>query len=74
MAVLQVIEALTAWVIENLGPGVPLHFTAFHPDYRMTDKPNTPPETVIRAWRIARANGIRHVYTGNISHKPTGST
>ncbi len=68
------IEALTAWVVENLGPDVPLHFTAFHPDYRMTDKPRTPPESVIGAWRIARKNGIRHPYTGNISHKPTAST
>ena len=68
------IEALTQWVFENLGPDVPLHFTAFHPDYRMLDKPATPPETVIRAWRIARKNGIHHVYTGNISHKETSST
>ena len=68
------IEALSAWVVENLGPDVPLHFTAFHPDYRMMDKPNTPPDTVIRAWQIARSNGVRYAYTGNISHKPTGST
>ena len=68
------IEALTQWVVTELGPDVPLHFTAFHPDYRMMDKPNTPPETVIRAWQIARKNGVRYPYTGNISHKTTGST
>lgn len=68
------IEALTQWVVTELGPDVPLHFTAFHPDYRMLDKPNTPPETVIRAWQIARKNGVRYPYTGNISHKATGST
>src|SRR3546814_2426719 len=53
------IEGLTRWVVENLGPEVPLHFTAFHPDYRMLDKQQTPPETLLRAWRIARRNGIR---------------
>ena len=68
------IEALTQWVVERLGPDVPLHFSAFHPDYRMTDTPNTPPETLLRAWRIARRNGVRHVYTGNIHSKETGST
>jgi len=68
------IEALTQWVVEALGPDVPLHFSAFHPDYKMMDKPNTPPETLIRAWRIARKNGVRYAYTGNINHKETGST
>lgn len=68
------IEALTQWVCEALGPDVPLHFTAFHPDYKMMDKPRTPPETLIRAWKIGRKNGLHHVYTGNIHHEPTGST
>jgi pyruvate formate lyase activating enzyme len=68
------IEALTQWVVENLGPDVPLHFTAFHPDYRMRDKGATSPQTVIRAWQIARKNGVHHAYTGNITHKQTGST
>ena len=68
------IEALTQWVFEALGPDVPLHFTAFHPDYKMMDKPRTPPETLIRAWKIGRKNGLHHVYTGNIYHEPTGST
>ncbi|MGE0667146.1 MAG: AmmeMemoRadiSam system radical SAM enzyme [Sphingomonadales bacterium] len=60
------IEAMTQWVMENLGPDVPLHFTAFHPDYRMLDKTRTPHETLIRANRIARANGIRYAYVGNV--------
>ncbi|MDF1748845.1 MAG: AmmeMemoRadiSam system radical SAM enzyme [Alphaproteobacteria bacterium] len=68
------IEALTQWVFEALGPDVPLHFTAFHPDYKMMDKPRTPLETLIRAWKIGRKNGLHHVYTGNIHHEPTGST
>jgi len=65
------IEELTNWVMDNLGPDVPLHFTAFHPDWKMTDKPNTPLETVVRARKIAIRNGIRHAYTGNV-HDPEG--
>ncbi len=68
------IEALTQWVAGELGPDVPLHFTAFHPDYKMMDTPRTPPETLLRAWKIGRKNGLHHVYTGNIHHEPTGST
>ncbi|MEQ9490782.1 MAG: AmmeMemoRadiSam system radical SAM enzyme [Alphaproteobacteria bacterium] len=68
------IEEMSDWVMTELGPDVPIHFTAFHPDYRMTDKDNTPPETLLRACRIARAAGINHVYSGNIHHEATGST
>jgi pyruvate formate lyase activating enzyme len=60
------IDALTAWVVDRLGPDVPLHFTAFHPDYRMLDTPRTPAATVRRARDIALRNGVRHAYTGNI--------
>jgi pyruvate formate lyase activating enzyme len=60
------IEQLSRWVVDNLGPDVPLHFSAFHPDYRMTDKPNTPHTTLVRARQIARKNGIRHAYVGNV--------
>ena len=60
------IEALSRWVHERLGPDVPLHFTAFHPDYRMLDKQRTPFETLAMARRIARKNGVRHAYTGNV--------
>ncbi len=65
------IEALTQWVVEKLGPDVPLHFSAYHPDWKMTDKPNTPPETLRRARAIAMKNGIHYCYTGNI-HDPEG--
>ena len=68
------IDAMTRWVMDKLGPDVPLHFTAFHPDYRMRDIQATPPETLKRARRIARGNGLRYVYTGNIHDKDGGST
>ena len=67
------LKRLSGWVAAELGPGVPLHFSAFHPDYRMTDVPATPPETLRRARRIAREAGLRHVYTGNI-HDVEGDT
>jgi pyruvate formate lyase activating enzyme len=70
----QEIEALTQWVVEKLGPDVPLHFTAFHPDWKMLDKPPTPPATLIRARQIAMKNGVRYAYTGNIRNKAGDST
>jgi pyruvate formate lyase activating enzyme len=63
-----------AWVAEHLGPSVPWHFSAFHPDYRMRDKPSTPPETLTRARRIAMDHGLRYVYTGNVHDEEGGST
>lgn len=66
------ITALSQWVVRELGPDVPLHFTAFHPDYKLTDRPPTPLATVQRARRIARAEGLHHVYTGNVDD-PEGS-
>ena len=68
------IEEETQWIMENLGPDVPIHFTAFHPDYRMLDKSNTPPVTLMRARNIAIKNGIRYAYTGNIHDEAGGST
>lgn len=68
------LEALTQWVVEHLGPDVPLHFTAFHPDWKMTDKPPTPPSTLTAARRIAVKNGIRYAYTGNVHDEAGGST
>jgi pyruvate formate lyase activating enzyme len=53
---------------------VPLHFTAFHPDFRMMETPPTPPATLTRARRIARAAGLHHVYTGNVHDGEGGST
>jgi pyruvate formate lyase activating enzyme len=60
------LEAMTAWIVENLGPDVPLHFSAFHPDWKMRDVPPTPPRTLTRARNIALKNGIRYAYTGNV--------
>lgn len=63
--------ALSAWVAAELGVDVPLHFTAFHPDWRMRETPPTPPATLTRARAIAMAHGLRYVYTGNV-HDPEG--
>ncbi len=68
------LDAMTAWIVEHLGPDVPVHFTAFHPDYKMLDVPPTPAATVSRARRIALANGIRYAYTGNVHDADGGST
>jgi len=67
------IRALSEWVAKELGPDVPLHFTAFHPDWKMRDIPPTPPSTLSRARRIAREAGLHYVYTGNV-HDPEGGT
>ena len=68
------IGALSAWVAAELGRDVPLHFTAFHPDWRMRDHPPTPPETLTRARAIAMTHGLRYVYTGNVRDDAGGST
>ena len=67
------VEALSRWVMEHLGADVPLHFTAFHPDWKMLDTPPTPPATLRTARRIGREQGLRYVYTGNI-HDPAGQS
>ncbi|MBI4466357.1 MAG: AmmeMemoRadiSam system radical SAM enzyme [Acidobacteria bacterium] len=59
-------KKLCEWILDNLGDDVPLHFTAFHPDFKLTDKPRTPPETLHRARRIAWEVGLRYVYEGNV--------
>jgi pyruvate formate lyase activating enzyme len=68
------LEEMTQWVVENLGVDVPMHFTAFHPDWKMTDHPHTPPSTLTRARCIAVRNGIRYAYTGNVHDETGGST
>jgi pyruvate formate lyase activating enzyme len=68
------LDRMTSWVVERLGPDVPMHFTAFHPDYKLRDRPPTPPETLTRARRIALANGVRYAYTGNVHDTEGGST
>ncbi len=67
------LTALSEWIAGDLGVDVPLHFSAFHPDYKMMDVPATPLETLRRARRIAVAAGLRYVYTGNV-HDPEGDT
>jgi pyruvate formate lyase activating enzyme len=59
------IDRMSRWVVENLGPEVPHHFSAFHPDFKMRDRPPTPLATLRRARQIAMGNGERYVYTGN---------
>jgi pyruvate formate lyase activating enzyme len=68
------LDAMTTWVVDHLGPDVPMHFTAFHPDYRMLDRPPTPPETLRRARRIALGNGVHYAYTGNVHDVEGGTT
>jgi pyruvate formate lyase activating enzyme len=60
------IETLSQWVVEHLGPDVPLHFSAFHPDYRMLDKSRTPHATLAMARRVAMEQGVRYAYVGNV--------
>jgi len=68
------INEMTAWVVEKLGPDVPMHFSAFHPDWKMQDVPSTPKETLIRAREIAINNGVRYAYTGNVHNQAGDST
>jgi pyruvate formate lyase activating enzyme len=68
------IDELAAWFVEALGPDVPLHFTAFHPDWKLLDRPPTPPATLARARRQAMAHGLRYVYTGNVRDAEGGAT
>ncbi len=68
------LEEMTQWVVEHLGPDVPMHFTAFHPDWKMMDKPHTPPATLTRARAIAMKNGVHFAYTGNVHDTTGGST
>ena len=67
------LQEMTRWVVANLGPDVPMHFSAFHPAFKMTAVPATPPATLSRARRIALDNGVRHAYTGNV-HDPAGGS
>jgi len=62
------------WVVKNLGLDVPMHFTAFHPDWKMNDVPATPQSTLVRAREIALHNGVRYAYTGNTHDRKGEST
>jgi len=67
------IRRMSEWIVDTLGVDVPIHFSAFHPDYKMNDKMRTPLDTLIRARDLALESGIRHVYTGNV-HYSEGDT
>ena len=68
------LQAMTQWVVERLGPEVPMHFTAFHPDWKMMDKPATPLSSLLKARSIALGNGVRYAYVGNVHDKSAEST
>jgi pyruvate formate lyase activating enzyme len=68
------LRRMSAWIGRELGPRVPLHFTAFHPDYKLGDVPATPASTLLRARRIAQEEGLEHVYTGNVHDTEGGTT
>ncbi|MCW8933139.1 MAG: AmmeMemoRadiSam system radical SAM enzyme [Gammaproteobacteria bacterium] len=67
------LHEMCEWIMSHLGPDVPLHFSAFHPDWKMTDIPSTPASTLIRARQIAMKTGLHYVYTGNV-HDTEGSS
>jgi pyruvate formate lyase activating enzyme len=68
------IDAMSKWIVENLGPDVPLHFSAFHPDFKMLETMPTPLSTLRRARATAMNNGLRYVYTGNVNDLEGGIT
>jgi pyruvate formate lyase activating enzyme len=67
------LDKATDWFAANLGPEVPWHFSAFHPDFKMLNTSRTPPATLMRAREIARSKGLKHVYTGNVRDREGGS-
>ena len=67
------LDRMAGWVVEHLGPDVPWHFSAFHPDWKMRDVPSTPPATLSRARDLAMRHGVRFAYTGNV-HDAAGDT
>ena len=67
------LKRMCDWVVSELGPDVPMHFSAFHPDFKMMDTPDTPPSTLERARKIAIQAGVRYAYTGNV-HDRDGDT
>jgi len=68
------LDEMSRWVVDKLGPDVPMHFSAFHPDWKMMDVPPTPKQTLIRARDIALQNGVHYAYTGNVHNAAGDST
>ncbi len=68
------LKRLCDWILRYVGDTVPVHFTAFHPDYRLRDRPDTPPETLQQARSLAQGLGLQYVYTGNVNDVERQST
>jgi AmmeMemoRadiSam system radical SAM enzyme/AmmeMemoRadiSam system protein B/AmmeMemoRadiSam system protein A len=68
------LKRMCDWIVQELGPDVPLHFSAFHPDFKLTDRPPTPVQTLQAAHHIARQAGLRYVYTGNVADRERQAT
>jgi pyruvate formate lyase activating enzyme len=68
------LEQMTQWVAENLGYDVPIHFTAFYPDWKILDKPALPVSSLLTAREIALKNGVYYAYVGNVHDKAADST
>jgi pyruvate formate lyase activating enzyme len=68
------LRRMCAWLCDHVGPDVPLHFTAFHPDFKLLDRPRTPATALLRARELALAAGMRYVYTGNVVSPETQTT
>jgi len=70
----EMLEGLSRWVVNEVGPDVPIHFTRFHPDYQMLNLPPTPVETLEKAYQIAKAEGVRYPFVGNVPGHPGNNT
>ena len=68
------LRAMCDWIVDELGPDVPLHFSAFHPDFKMMDTPPTPHDTLLRARQTALDAGVQYAYVGNVHDVPNEST
>jgi pyruvate formate lyase activating enzyme len=68
------VKQMSQWVVSHLGPDVPMHFTRFHPTYRLTNLPPTPVATLERCRQIALDAGVRYVYAGNVPMHPGENT
>ncbi len=71
---MEMVKRMSHWILENLGPHCPLHFSRFHPDYRMKNLPPTPAGTLDRAREIGQAEGLHHIYIGNLSRPGAADT
>jgi pyruvate formate lyase activating enzyme len=71
---MEEMRALSRWVVDNVGPDVPLHFSRFHPEYQLQNLPSTPQATLEQAWTIAREEGVRYAYVGNLPGHPANNT